>query len=159
VNGNRVGRRSCWGADVAGADHIEPGKIIGPVVYEGDASSVQHLQEKIPYQAVSLFDFVEKQDALLVSCEHLAKATDTAGFVAHKELHIVQVNNEAADIVAFLEDLIVNDRRGLLSFVHAASEVDDLLEACPIRRLIILRAEKERVNPAISLLRNQVLSA
>jgi hypothetical protein len=61
------------------------------MVCEGDASSVQHLQEKIPYQPVRLFDFVEKQDALLVSCEQLAKATDTAGFVAHEELHIVQV--------------------------------------------------------------------
>ena len=61
------------------------------MVRKGDASGVQHLQEKIPYQVVSLFDFVEKQDALLVSCEHLAKATDTAGFVAHEELHIVQV--------------------------------------------------------------------
>src|SRR6185295_11514240 len=91
------------GADVAGADHIEPGKIIGPVVNEGDASSVQHLQEKIPYQTMSLFDFVKKQDALLVSCEHLAKATDTAGFVAHEELHIVQAKKfghiESEDVI------------------------------------------------------------
>jgi len=86
-----------------GADHIEPGKIIGPVVCEGDASGIQHLQKGIPYQPMSLFNFVEKQNALLVSCEHLAKATDATGLVAHKELHIVQVKKfghiESEDMV------------------------------------------------------------
>ena len=54
------------------------------MVCEGDASSIQHLQKEIPYQAVGLFDLVEKQDALLVFREHLAEATGAAGFVPMK---------------------------------------------------------------------------
>jgi hypothetical protein len=53
-------------ADVAGADDVEPGKIIGTMVSKGDASSIQHLQKKIPNQTVCLFDFIEEEDTLLM---------------------------------------------------------------------------------------------
>ena len=53
-------RAASRGADVVGADSIESGKIVGAMVCEGDARSIQHLQKEIPYQAVGLFDLVEK---------------------------------------------------------------------------------------------------
>ena len=37
--------------DVACADDVEPREIVGPMVGERDARRVEHLQEKIPYQA------------------------------------------------------------------------------------------------------------
>ena len=61
------------------------------MIGERDARGIEHLQKEIPYQAMGLFDFVEKQNASLVPRENLPESSRAAGFVSHEQLHAVQV--------------------------------------------------------------------
>ncbi len=44
------------------------------MIGERDAGGIEHLQKEIPYQAVGLFDFIEKQNALLVLRQNASQA-------------------------------------------------------------------------------------
>ena len=54
------------------------------MIGERDAGGIEHLQEQIPYQAMRLFDLVEKQDASLVVGENLSQPSGAARLVAHE---------------------------------------------------------------------------
>ena len=69
VNGSRVGRKKLLRANVAGADDVKPGKIVGSMIGERDAGGIEHLQKEIPYQAVGLFNFIEQRERLAGVCE------------------------------------------------------------------------------------------
>jgi len=51
-----------------------------------------------------LFDFIEKQNAMLVLRKNVPEAFGATGFIAHEQLHIVQVKElghiEAENVVA-----------------------------------------------------------
>jgi len=47
-------------ADVACADDVEIGKIVGAMVGEHSADGIEHLQKKVPDQVMSFFDSIEK---------------------------------------------------------------------------------------------------
>jgi hypothetical protein len=46
-----------------------------------DSGGIEHLQEQIRYQAMGLFDFVEKQNPLIVLREDLSESPGFAGFI------------------------------------------------------------------------------
>jgi hypothetical protein len=78
-------------ANVASADNIEAGKIVDPVIGERYASGIEHLQEEIPDEVVSLLDFIEQQNASPVARENSSESSLAAAFVSHEQLHVVQV--------------------------------------------------------------------
>ena len=77
--------------NVARADEVKAGKVVGAMVGERDARGIEHLQKEIPYQPVGLFDFIEQQNSAVVLPEDGSQASRSAGFIAHEELHVVQV--------------------------------------------------------------------
>jgi hypothetical protein len=91
-------------ANIAGADDIETGKIIGSVIGEGDVGGIEHLQKQIPNEAMSFLNFVEQQNASLMPRENVSQASGAPGFVSDEELHAVQVQEfrhvEAKEILA-----------------------------------------------------------
>jgi len=46
-------------ADIAGANDVKPGEVVGSVIGQRDASCIEHLQKEIPYQPMGFFDFIE----------------------------------------------------------------------------------------------------
>ena len=46
-------------ADIAGANDVKPGEIVGTVIGQRDTSGIEHLQKEIPYEPMGFFDFIE----------------------------------------------------------------------------------------------------
>ena len=51
------------------------------MIGQRDPGGVEHLQEKIPYQAMSLFDFIKQEDAALAVCKYVSQPSGSARFV------------------------------------------------------------------------------
>ena len=54
------------------------------MVGESDSGSIKHLQKEIPYQPMSFFDFIKKEDALPMLGKNFSQSSGAARFVAHK---------------------------------------------------------------------------
>ena len=61
------------------------------MIGQRDPGGIEHLQKEIPYQAVRFFNFIEQENALPVFGKDSSQPSRAAGFVAHEELHVVQV--------------------------------------------------------------------
>jgi hypothetical protein len=61
------------------------------MIGQRDPGGVEHLQKEIPNQAVCFFDFIEQENALPVFGKDFSQTSRAAGFVAHEQLHVVQV--------------------------------------------------------------------
>lgn len=79
------------GANVARANDDESGKVVGAVIGQCDAGGIRHLKEQVPDQAMGLLDFVEKENARAIFRQHVPEAAGPASFVAHEELHMIDV--------------------------------------------------------------------
>jgi hypothetical protein len=73
------------------------------VVGKRDAGCIEHLQKKVPDQAMGLFDFVKEKNAALSMRKDGSQAPTPAGFIAHEQLGAVKVKElghiEAEDTV------------------------------------------------------------
>ena len=86
VKGRRVGRKKLLRSDVAGADNVETGKVTSIVVGKCYLGRIEHLQKKVPDQAMGLFNFVKQKNAPLTLRKDGSQAPRPAGFVAHEQL-------------------------------------------------------------------------
>ena len=60
------------------------------MVGKRNARGIEPLQKKVSNQVIGFFNFVEQQDTSLVPRENVSKPSESAGFIAHEQLHVVQ---------------------------------------------------------------------
>jgi hypothetical protein len=87
------GTKKLLRADVAGANDVKARKIIRTMIAERDSGGIEHLQEQILYQAMGLFDFVDKQNPLLVLREDLSESPGFAGFIPMNSFALSRCRN------------------------------------------------------------------
>ena len=61
------------------------------MIGQRDPGGIEHLQKEIPYQAVCFVDFIEQENALPVFGKDSSQTSRAAGFIAHEQLDVVQV--------------------------------------------------------------------
>lgn len=61
------------------------------MIRQGDVCRIEHLQKEIPDEVMGLFNFIEEKDTMSMLGENLSQTPAVAGFIAHEELYVVEV--------------------------------------------------------------------
>ena len=59
---------------VASANYVISREVVGSLVWQRDASRIEHLQKEVPYQSVRLLNFIKEKNAFLILRKNSAQS-------------------------------------------------------------------------------------